>query len=255
MWDYQLALKVDHHPVVVRTILVQENLTKPGKPSNSLRGSKNMWDYQLALKVDHHPVVVRTISCKKILLNRESSCLWSSTHTSFSFPGNKEQRNYLGQFLFLLMQTHVHGTWRSQIRYTTVPSRLVAVAASLAAEAPPKDHFDWTILGSQAPWIPLTSPTRMFPSQLFRYRIRAGGMANGAPAAGGMSNGAPRASGVPASVCCFTLSICFPMCLYRYSFLVFMQTNLYHTCYSWWSPNKWEIVSSCSYYFASVSLF
>jgi hypothetical protein len=32
---------------------------------------------------------------------------------------------------------------------------------------------------------------------------------------------------VPAGVCCFTLSICFPMCLYRYSFLVFMQ-----------SPNK-----------------
>ncbi len=52
-------------------------------------------------------------------------------------------------------------------------------------------------------------------------------MGDGAPAAGGMSNGAPRASGVPAGVCCFTLSICFPMCLYRYSFLVFMQ-----------SPNK-----------------
>jgi len=80
----------------------------------------------------------------------------------------------------------------------------VAGAASLAAEAPPKDHFDWTILGSQPPWIPLTSPTRMFQSQLFRYRIRAGGMGNGAPADGGMSNGAPRASGVPAGVCCFT---------------------------------------------------
>jgi hypothetical protein len=37
---------------------------------------------------------------------------------------------------------------------------------------------------------------------------------------------------VPAGVCCFTLLICFSVCLYKYSFLMFMYTNLYHTCYS-----------------------
>jgi hypothetical protein len=61
------------------------------------------------------------------------------------------------------------------------------MAAFIVAKAPPKDHFDWTILGSQPPWIPLTSPTKMFQSQLFRYRIRATGMDNGAPAVGGMT--------------------------------------------------------------------
>jgi hypothetical protein len=57
-------------------------------------------------------------------------------------------------------------------------------------------------------------------------------MGNGAPTARGMSNGATRASGAPIGVCSFTLSICYLMCLYRYSFLIFMQTNLYHTCYN-----------------------
>ncbi len=59
--------------------------------------------------------------------------------------------------LFLvLMQTHIcRAAGRGHIRPPR-PSRAV-VAASLAAEAPPEDHFDWTVLGFQGPWIPLSS--------------------------------------------------------------------------------------------------
>lgn len=56
----------------------------------------------------------------------------------------------------LQKQTHIFGAaGRGKIRPLR-PSR-AAVAASLAAEAPPEDHFDWTVLGFQGPWIPLSS--------------------------------------------------------------------------------------------------
>ncbi|KAH9566591.1 hypothetical protein CY35_04G135600 [Sphagnum magellanicum] len=56
----------------------------------------------------------------------------------------------------LQKQTHICGAGgRGRIRPPR-PSR-AAVAASPAAEAPPEDHFDWTVLGFQGPWIPLSS--------------------------------------------------------------------------------------------------
>jgi hypothetical protein len=59
-------------------------------------------------------------------------------------------------FFLVLMQTHIcRAAGRGQIRPPR-PSR-AKVAASLAAEAPPEDHFDWTVLGFQGPWIPLSS--------------------------------------------------------------------------------------------------
>jgi hypothetical protein len=68
-----------------------------------------------------------------------------------------EEPTWASVCLFLvLMQTHIcRAAGRGHIRPPR-PSRAV-VAASLAAEAPPEDHFDWTVLGFQGPWIPLSS--------------------------------------------------------------------------------------------------
>jgi hypothetical protein len=56
----------------------------------------------------------------------------------------------------LQKQTHIFGAAGRGKICPLRPSR-AAVAASLAAEAPPEDHFDWTVLGFQGPWIPLSS--------------------------------------------------------------------------------------------------